>query len=132
MTTLSNLDTQSVAAPPIEMRLLTDQCLGNLQFALTLLAEFEKTARERMTAIEEYAAQGNLAKVAQVAHALAGVAAILASSQLSETAVALQSAAEQDDAAQTQDLIAQLRAATDRVLDYIPQFKALAIQVCGQ
>lgn len=116
------------ATPPINIRLITQQCLGSSQFALKLLAEFELTAAERMGAIEKESSALNLEKVGQIAHSLAGVASILAADTLSDIACRLQNAAEEQNLTLATDLILQLRHETDRVINYLPQFRQLVQQ----
>lgn len=112
--------------PPIDVRLLTEQCLGNLSFAITLLDEFEKTAQERVEAIESHAAKGNFAMVGELAHSLKGVVGILGADALWDTSSALQAAAHDENVTRAKGLIPQLRQEMKRVLDYIPTIRAMS------
>lgn len=121
--------------PPISMRLITEQCLGNSQFALKLLAEFETTVQDRMAAIEKESSLLNLEKVAPIAHSLAGVASILAADPISDIACRLQTAAEDNNLFLATDLIVQMRQETDRIISYLPHFRKLVEQssaICPQ
>lgn len=126
--TSSNDQPSSGIALPLDTGLLTEQCLGNSTFAISLLGEFEKTAQDRTVAIEAQLRLGNLAKIAEIAHSLAGVAAILAAEPLSQVACRLQRTAEENDVPQTNDLIRRLREETNRLLEYIPLVRAKAEQ----
>ncbi len=125
--TLPTRDLRELAAlPPIDVALLTEQCLGNLSFALTLLEEFDKTGQQRVDAIEAHAGQHNLALVAELAHSLKGVVGILGADVLWEITSNLQSTAHANNLAHTFALIPQLRLEMKRVLDYIPTIRAMA------
>lgn len=112
--------------PPIDVALLTEQCLGNLSFALTLLEEFEKTGQERVNAIELHAGRHNLQLVAELSHSLKGVVGILGADALWEVTSNLQAAAQDEDLAHTFALIPQLQLEMKRVLEYIPTIRAMA------
>lgn len=114
------------AGPPIDVAVLTEQCLGNLSFALTLLEEFEKTGLQRVDAIEAQTKRNNLVLVAELTHSLKGVVGILGADALWKITSTLQSAAQDENLVHTFALIPQLRLEMKRVLDYIPSIRAIA------
>ena len=110
-------------APPIDRDRLVEQCVESLDFALTLLAEFERTSPSRLDAFDTALAEHNHAAIAFNAHGLKGVAGILAADALMETCLNLESTTSDADWNQTCDLIQQLRHEMQRAIDYIPNLK---------
>lgn len=111
--------------PPIDVRLLAEQCLGNLSFAIKLLNEFEATSQERLDAIERQATNGNFGDLADLTHAMRGVVGILGADVLWDITSDLQSAAQDGDAGRINSLIPKLRHEMQRVCEYIPSVRAM-------
>ncbi len=118
----------SAIAAPIDVHTLIDQCLENLAFGLTLLEAFAQTANDRVDALAKQVAQGNLNEVAAMAHGLKGVVAMLAMHSLVEVFVNMESAIHDEDLASLQSLVLELRHEMQRVLDYIPTVRVMALR----
>ena len=118
----------SAHAAPIDVPTLTDHCLDNLAFGLTLLEEFAKTAHDRVEALANQVAQANLNEVAAMAHALKGVVGMLAMHSLFKIFVSMESAVRDSDLASLQSQVSELRDEMQRVLDYIPNVRAMALR----
>ena len=114
-------------APPIDRDWLLEQCVDNLDFALTLLNEFEKSSPARLDAFDAALAAHNHAAIADQAHALKGVAGILAANSLMQVCANLESTAADADWNHTRDLIRQLRHELQRMLDFIPHISSSAV-----
>lgn len=112
--------------PPIDRERLLDQCVNNIDFALQLLDEFAKTSPSRLAGIEAALADHNQVAIASQAHALLGVAAILAADALVETCSHLESAAKNGDWDQARDLIEQLHHQMQRTIDGIPNIQTMS------
>ena len=110
-------------APPIDLDRLLEQCLDSLSFALTMLDEFERTSFTRLAAFDAAQTEHNHAAVATQAHALKGVAGILAADSMMETCSNLESATKLADWNQTGDLIQQLHQEAQRAIDFIPSIR---------
>ena len=126
---LSPSELQDVlGTPPIDVRLLMEQCSGNASFAVALLEEFARTGHDRVLEMDEEFAQGNLGAIAKQAHSLIGVAGIMAAGKLVEVTMRLQAAARAEDLVLTRELVRQLRHEMRRVLDDIPHVCAMVNQ----
>ena len=106
--------------PPIDLRLLLENCLRKPLFAVSLLEEFARTAAGRLAEFEDQSQQGNLRTIAEMAHGLRGVADILGASALREVTVDTEAACQDGDLAQTQRLVQQLRREVQRIQHDIP------------
>ena len=71
-----------VEFPPIDVRLLTEQCLGNLAFGVSLLEAFATTTEERIAGFEAQGRLGNIAAVGEMALTLKGVVGVLGADTL--------------------------------------------------
>lgn len=113
-------------APPIDRDRLLERCLGNLDFALTLLGEFEKTSQSSLDAFAVALAEGDHVTISAKAHSLKGVAGVLSASTLMQICSNLESAAKDTDLNQTRDLTLQLNREIRRIVDFIPNIRTLA------
>lgn len=111
--------------PAIDRDRLLEQCLSNLDFALMLLSEFENSSQSRLDAFDAALAERNHAAIASKAHALRGVAGILAADTLMETCSKLESASKNADWGQTHDLTQQLHYEMQRTIDFIPIIRSM-------
>lgn len=114
-----------VEFPPIDVRLLTEQCLGNLAFGVSLLEKFQETATDRLQHLREHVAQRNLPAVGEMAHSLKGVVGILAADCLLDLSTNLQHAAETDDVEFIDELLPQIEHELQRLQDEIPRLRSL-------
>lgn len=110
-------------APPIDSSLFHAQCLGDLDFAATLLEMFETTSSSRLKDFEAALAEGNYDAIAENAHALRGVAGILGATTLIDVCSNLGSNSSRGDRGQTHDLIQTLLHEIQRVIDFIPNMR---------
>ena len=110
--------------PPIERDRLLERCLNNVDFALMLLGEFEKEHQTRLDALRTALAEKCNTAIASQAHALKGVAGVLAASTLMTTCAVLESAAHQADWDQIREQIEQLHHEMQRAIEFIPNIRA--------
>lgn len=122
---LSTNDLQDlVSASPIDRDQLLDRCLGNVNFALMLLEEFEKTSPSRLADLDAALTNSNLAAICSQAHGLKGVAGILAANQLMEDCANLEASANDSDMTQTCQWIQKLHEGIRQVNDFIDHFRS--------
>lgn len=115
-----------LSAPPIDRVRLLEQCLGNVDFALSLLDEFDKTIPARLDGFDSALAQLDNDAIGCQAHALKGVAGLLAFNNLMEICSNLESANRDADWNHIHDLLQQLRREARRTIEFIPNIRALA------
>ena len=97
-----------------------------MDFALLLLDEFEATSQSRLDAFHVAMAAHDHETLAAKAHALRGVAGILAAQTLMEHCANLEFAAAHADWNRTSELIPQLHAELQRTIEFIPTVRAFA------
>lgn len=113
---------------PIDVARLTDQCFGNLDFAITLLDAFAETALDRFDALAQQVAQNNLDEVAAMAHGLRGVVAMLAMHSVARILVTMESAVDDRDLASLQALVPELRSEMQQALDCIATIRSTSLR----
>ncbi len=95
---MSSFTVSPVASGPTEVAIdqdvLFSRCMGNAQFAASLLSELELTGEQKVRDIADLAASGDHQAVAQAAHGLKGAAAIIAAEPLRAVAAAIEEAGE--------------------------------------
>lgn len=111
-------------ALPVDRKRLLERCLNRMSFALTMLEEFAKTSPARHVTLDDALAKHDFISIASQAHALKGVAGILAADSLLQTCSHLESAAKADNKPQTYALIQKLHHEVQRVIDFIPALQA--------
>ena len=109
--------------PPIDRVQLLEQCVGNLDFALMMLNEFESTAQSSVDSMTCAQTERHFAKLASDAHAFRGVAGILAAMTLMELCAALETAAENADWDTLCNLIPQIQSEVQRTIRFIPSIR---------
>ncbi len=92
---------------------------GNAKLYVSLLKTLRRTHAQTPARIREAVAQGDLAAVRQLAHALKGTAANLSAFLVQEAAKAVEMAAAQDQAAALPPLVAQLENAQAALMEEI-------------
>jgi HPt (histidine-containing phosphotransfer) domain-containing protein len=112
--------------PPIDYSGLLEQSLRKPAFAISLLEAFASTGQDRIIQMEQHLAHGNLDALAEGAHALKGVAGVLAAQAMADFSAALEMAGRESDVARVQLLVPQLRQEIQRVLDDIPRLCEIA------
>lgn len=118
--------TQRSACPPIDFRVLYQQCLGSLEFMSVLMNELEATTDSRLQSLCLAATNADLAAVAVSAHSLKGVAGILAANPLMSACIDLELALPGNDLVHVRDLARQVESEMRRAVEYIPVIKAMA------
>lgn len=113
-------------SPPIDRDWLLGNCSDSVDFALSQLNEFATTCPSRFKDFETALTDHSRASISSRAHALKGVAGILAAGTLMEFCSNLESTSDNDDWNSTRDLIQQLRDETQRVIDFIPSVRDTA------
>ena len=120
----SELLNQTRLPPAINMPALIERCMGNVEFALKLLKEFESTGHERATDINQSVANADFAAIKRFAHGLQGVAGMLDAERLCELAGELNAAAHVRDVPRVTSLANQLETEMQRCLSEIPNIRA--------
>lgn len=120
-------DLQDLAAnSPIDYRVLREQCLNNLDFALMLLDEFEQTSESRLASFDDALAKSDPKEIASQAHGLRGVAGVLGARDLMEVCSALEATAKRNEWPQINALVQQLQNEMRRAINFIPRIRSLA------
>ena len=125
---LRELSTIRQRRTPIDVHTLTAQFSDNLALGIALLEEFAKTAHDRVEALANQVAQGNLNEVTTLAHSLKGVVAMLAMRPLFEVLDNMESAIRDQDIETLRSLVPVLRNEMQRVLDDIPTVRAMTLR----
>lgn len=114
------------ANSPIDYRALREQCLNNLDFALMLLDEFERTSESRLANFDAALAKGDPTEIASQAHGLRGVAGILGARDLMDVCSTLEATAKHDAWPQIDELVQRVRDEMQRAIRFIPSIRSLA------
>ncbi len=117
-------DDQPADAPAIDRKTLLERCMGNLEFAVSLLDEAEASWPGQVEAIEAAVGDGDARATAEAAHSLKGAAGILGATKLRQIAAELEAAGKSDQLQDVADLIQQLRGELQKCLDEAPQIRA--------
>jgi PAS domain S-box-containing protein len=108
---------------PIDRGALLARCMGNLEFAQSLLSDFERDLPERVQQIAQRIHQGDARATAESAHALKGAAGTVTAEPLRTLAAEIEAAGKAGDLPQVASLVNQLCAETQRCLRFIPEIK---------
>jgi Amt family ammonium transporter len=109
--------------PPIDRDALLARCMGNLEFAQSLLSDFEGDLPERVDQIAQRIQQGNPQATAESAHALKGAAGTVTAEPLRALAAEIEAAGKTGDLTQVASLVDQLRTEAQRCLRFIPELQ---------
>lgn len=112
--------------PPIDIRLLLEQCMNKPSFAIAMLEQFALTGNDRVEEMAHHLVQADLTGLADRAHSLKGVAGILAANTLAQACAQVEAACRNSDVDQVQTWLANLQHEMRRVLDDIPMICAVA------
>jgi Amt family ammonium transporter len=107
------------APAPIHLDALYEQCLGHLDFAQSLLAEFITVGAERVDRIAQCLAEGNAQSLAEVAHSLKGSAAIVAAGALQQVAADLEGHGRAGRLEEARQHLPRLRQELQRCVNYL-------------
>jgi HPt (histidine-containing phosphotransfer) domain-containing protein len=128
---VNQLKRADVAAPrsfaAIDVEQFLRQCLGNMSLAASLLNMFEESIESRLASFDVALVEHRNDAIAHAAHALKGVAGILAANKLTDVCAELESAAEVADRVCIQSLIEVLHHEMQRVLSCIHEIRALGL-----
>ena len=113
----------TLAVAPIDAEGLLARCFGNLDFAWSLLEEFETSGSERVEAIRRSAAQQDAQAAAEAAHALKGAAGILCATSLSKVAAQVEAQGRSGDIAEIGPLVDDLAHELQKCLTYLPTLR---------
>ena len=116
-------ETPTELPDPIDFPSLVDRCLGNANFAMSLLEEFESTSLDRVEDLAAHAAQANLAAIGELAHSFKGVAGIISARTLQQLASQIEVSALADDIIGTLELVSQLRAEFHACQRFVTQLR---------
>jgi len=105
---------------PIDRHALLARCMGNLEFAGSLLADFEGDLRNRVDQIVGQAEAGDARAAAESAHALKGAAATITAESLRDLAARIEATGKTGDAREVAALADQLRDEAGRFLSILP------------
>ena len=105
---------------PIDRDALLARCMGNLEFAGSLLADFEDDLRSRVDQIVGQAQAGDARAAAESAHALKGAAAIITAESVRELAARIEATGKAGDAREVAALADQLHDEAGRLLSVLP------------
>ena len=108
---------------PLDRGALLARCMGNLEFALSLLSDFERDLPKRVDQIVERIRQGDAPAAAESAHALKGAAGIVTAESLRMLAAEIEAAGKAGDLTRIASLADQLRAEAQRCLRFIPELQ---------
>ncbi len=117
---------------PIDTELLIARCMGNAEFAVSLLDEMEKTGANRVRDIARHAAAGNTVAAAEAAHSLKGAAGIIAAEPLRAIAAEIEAAGKSGRLEDIAVAVDQLRQEMERCLAFVPQFRKQAATIDRQ
>ena len=112
------------AQPPIDTAALMARCMGNLEFAMVLLADFEDELPTSVGRIVEHVASGDARETAEAAHFLKGAAGTMEARPLRALAAEIELAGREGDLARAASLVEQLHEETQRCLQFIPDLQA--------
>lgn len=108
----------------IDTDTLLAHCMGNLEFALTLLSEMAASAPKHVENIDRLLARGELRATSEAAHALKGAAAIVGAEAVRQSAARVEVSAAEGDLQTAAAQAAQLRRELTDCLDEIAQLRA--------
>lgn len=109
---------------PIDPYALLERCIGNLDFAGSLLDELNSNGSRQVEEIRQFSTQGKVTETANAAHALKGATGILCARNLSRLASDIEQASRNDHLAGIEAMICDLSAEMDRCLVSLPAVRA--------
>jgi Amt family ammonium transporter len=112
---------QPDASPPIDHNALLVRCMGNLQFAESLLSEFADDLPDRVAQIARNGDVGDGTGMAEAAHALKGAAGIVGAEAVRALAATIEAQGKAGSLAEAASLVDLLRDEAQRCLRFIPE-----------
>jgi len=108
---------------PIDREALLARCMGNLDFADSLLADFEEDLPDKVDQIAQYVEHGEIEAMTDTAHSLKGAAGIVVAESLREVVTEIEMAGKAADLSDTESLAEQLQSEAERCLHFIPKLR---------
>ena len=112
---------RSDAAAPIDTEALYGRCLGNVEFAESLLTDFARMGGERVGQILRSLEECDATGVADTAHSLKGTAAIVAAEDIRAVAAQLEATGRSGDLKDAKQFADQLRVEMQSCVEFILQ-----------
>jgi PAS domain S-box-containing protein len=109
--------------PPLNVDALRTRCLGVLDIAESLLADFERGLLESVEQIAQHAAQGDAQATAETAHSLKGEAGTITAEPLRALAAEIEAAGKAGDLTPLATLVVRLREEAQRCLQFLPELR---------
>ncbi len=104
---------------PIDTEMLLERCVGNVEFAESLLEEFAQSSIERIQTISRHVVEGDADAIAETSHALKGTAAILAAEDVRSAAARLEATGRSGDLTDAGEAMSRLREEMQRCVNHI-------------
>jgi Amt family ammonium transporter len=116
-----------VDAAPIDVAALFARCMGNMEFAASLLDEMQSSGADLVEGIARLVAAQDAAGAAEAAHALKGAAGIVAAEPLRSLAADIEAAGKSGDLESVASLVEGLRREMQRCLAVVPKIREQAM-----
>jgi CheY-like chemotaxis protein/HPt (histidine-containing phosphotransfer) domain-containing protein len=110
---------------PIDHRGLMARCLGNLEFAQSLLSVFAEDLPERMELIARQLREKDVAAVVESAHTLKGSAGMMSAESLRAVAAQIEALGKAGDLAEAVSLAERLGQEANRCLRFVPEIREI-------
>ncbi|TWU22290.1 Signal transduction histidine-protein kinase BarA [Novipirellula galeiformis] len=129
---LENADRGHAVEPriltPIDSETFFNRCMGDMEFASSLLDSFMEDGRDRFDEICAHAKRGDAVAAGAVAHGLKGIAGIVAAHDVQSVSAKVESAGKAGKIEVLRSLIDDLREVVDECLGYVPMVREQANQ----
>ena len=109
---------------PIDPHALLERCVGNLEFAESLLDELNSTGSRQVEEIRHFSTQGKATETANAAHALKGATGILCAQELCRLASEIEQASRNEQLSDVEAMIRDLSKEMDHCLGSLPAVRA--------
>ncbi len=109
---------------PIDPQALLERCIGNLEFAESLLDELKSTGSRQVEEIRHFSTQGKATETANAAHALKGATGILCAQELCRLASEIERASRNEQLSDVEAMIRDLSREMDHCLGSLPTVRA--------
>lgn len=116
-------DSELIGSAPINAESLLKRCMGKLDFAISLLEDFESTAQERVEEIRKNSEEQNADGMALAAHSLKGVAGIVCATSLQHLSAKIEHVCHAVNLEGVEPLIQELSIEMKRFFDSLPQLR---------
>lgn len=118
-----NSDSEFIGSAPINAESLLKRCMGKLDFAISLLEDFELTAQERVEEIRKNSEEQNADGIALAAHSLKGIAGIVCATSLQHLSAKIEHIGQTVNFEGVEPLIHELSIEMNRFFDSLPQLR---------